>query len=657
MKLTAKLAYSQIKATRARTVWTLAGIALSTMMITAVFGFAASGNSMLNEVMGENDYYTNIYNAALAGMSAIFVTVIVVASVIVVSNAFRVSAGQRFSQFGILKSVGATKKQIAETILYEGVLLCVAGIPVGIVLGLLVNLAGIQIANFLLSDLNSINSNTPLVLHFVLAWQAVILSIVVAFATVLLSAWLPARKAAKTPAIEAIRGVGEVKIKTKRVRSNWLVSRLFGVEGTLASKSLKRSRRNFRATVVSLTVSVVLLITVGYFGEQMNAMTSAFFPGVDANVVGEFFSNSRTTYGGDDVITRRRYTAINSGLANEITEKLREYPDVAVFGAGADYHSYVAYIPAEMLTQKMYEALGDFSTDTDAAGQIRLSVTFIVTDAENYAVLCSRAGVPLGSNILVNQFTNYVEGGRTVFAPLVFSKRALQIVNLEDETEFSLPLHAELAIGSIPDEVLLSGNSVATIIVPQLEALQYRWIAKADDADGFAEYLDGVLSDMLEFDEELGRTGIINIEESIRATRGFGNLIMVFVYGFVIMLTLIGLTNVISTISANVRSRSREFAILRSVGMTQGGLGRMLNLESILCSMKSLIFGVPLGVLGSYLVYNALELPVELPYTLPWMPIAHCVIGVFAITWVVMRYSASRLRGRSIVEAIRKEAF
>ena len=130
---------------------------------------------------------------------------------------------------------------------------------------------------------------------------------------------------------------------------------------------------------------------------------------------------------------------------------------------------------------------------------------------------------------------------------------------------------------------------------------------------------------------------------------------MTFVYGFVAMLTLIGLTNVISTISTNVRSRSREFALLQSVGMTPWGLRRMLGLESVLCSAKSLVIGVPLGVVGSYLVYKALKMPVEFSYALPWLPIILCTLGVFVITWALMRYSASRLLGGSIVEAIRKD--
>ena len=298
MKLTRKLAHSQIKTNRSRTFWTLAGIALSTAMITAVFGFAASGDAMFREHIGDNEFYLNMYTSMLYGISMVFVSIIVIASVIVVSNSFRVSAAERTTQFGILKSVGATKKQIAETILYEGVYLCLIGIPVGIVLGLLVNLAGVHIVDHFLAGVNALSADI-LRLDFVVAWQAIALSIIFSFATVCLSAWLPARKAAKISAIDAIRGAGDVKIETKKLRASWLVKKLFGFEGLLASKSLKRSRRNFRATVVSLTVSIVLFIVVGMFGVMMRTLTTVFFPGVEANAVAEFYTHNHVTWTDD----------------------------------------------------------------------------------------------------------------------------------------------------------------------------------------------------------------------------------------------------------------------------------------------------------------------------------------------------------------------
>jgi putative ABC transport system permease protein len=89
--------------------------------------------------------------------------------------------------------------------------------------------------------------------------------------------------------------------------------------------------------------------------------------------------------------------------------------------------------------------------------------------------------------------------------------------------------------------------------------------------------------------------------------------------------------------------------------MTKAGVKKMLNLESILCSVRSLVFGLPLGLIGAYGLYRGMGLSVELPFSFPLLSIAECVLGVFAVTWVTMRYSASKLKGESIVETIRGE--
>lgn len=659
MKLTARLAYSQIKPNRSRTFWTLAGIVLSTAMITAVFGFAASADVMFKGLLGESDYYNSIYNAMLFGLGAVFGSIIIAASVIVVSNAFRVSAGERIKQFGALKSVGATKGQIAQIIMYEGLLLATVGIPAGIAVGLLINFVGIQIMDYLLAAANERNT-FQINFDFVIAWQAIMISIILSFVTVWMSAWLPALKAAKMAAIDAIRGTGEVKIKAKNVRSGRLIGKLFGFEGTLAYKSLKRSGRNFRATVVSLTVSIMLFIVAGSFGAQYKETTRLYYPGVkSANVVGTFLPPEEAALDNDrGEACEHKYNTLDSILADEITRKFREYPNTTVFGVGDNvrdgYNSYSTVMPEEMLTSKMTEYL-ESNAYVPAGDGYSLPISFYVTDPENYAELCERAGVPKGSNILVNYVRIPGDEGKSVFAPYVFTPQTLRLTNQYDNSESELPLHGELDISDVPNELaaLYVGN--ITVIVPKLDTMRYTWFAEAVDTDGFTDYANKILHESITFPGSSEYIEVKNMEEVPFAMRDITRLIMVFIYGFITMLTLIGLTNVISTISTNVRSRAREFAVLRSAGMTTAGLKRMLNLESMLCSVKSLIFGVPLGILGSYLLFSAFSSPVELDYNIPWMPIFQCTLGVIALTWVTMRYSMSRLRGDNIVETIRSE--
>lgn len=207
MKITAKLAYSQLKLNRSRTTWTLIAIMLSTALTTAVCSFVASGNAMLVDFLGE-DYglYGKSYIGLLLIPAIIFGLIIIAMSVTVVSNVFRISAQERVTQFGILKCTGATKKQIVDTVMYESILLCVVGVPAGIILGILLAFGGVGIANHFLDELNALAHimirEVNFSLEFVLSWQAMLVSAVLCFLTVLFSAWLPARKAAKVPAID-----------------------------------------------------------------------------------------------------------------------------------------------------------------------------------------------------------------------------------------------------------------------------------------------------------------------------------------------------------------------------------------------------------------------------------------------------------------------
>ncbi|MDR0857690.1 MAG: FtsX-like permease family protein, partial [Oscillospiraceae bacterium] len=335
MKLTSKLAYSQIKSSSKRTVWTLAGIALSTAMISAICGLIASANKAFVALLGDNYYDKGLYLGTLIGIGAVLCLIIVSASVIVISNAFRVSAGERTRQFGILKSVGATKKQIASTVMYEGLWLSAIGIPAGIAVGLLVEFAGTSVANYLLAGINKINS-VKLEFSFVVAWQALIIAAIVAFVTVLLSAWLPARKASRIAAIDAIRNSGDVLLSSKKIKTNRLIAKLFGIEGTLAAKSLKRSKRNFRATVVSLTISIVLFLSAASLGAQISQLTQIVFPTINATAVAEFSSSVHYTYISEDGQTGDvKYSPIDSETQKKVTERLQEFDASPIYAVGS----------------------------------------------------------------------------------------------------------------------------------------------------------------------------------------------------------------------------------------------------------------------------------------------------------------------------------
>lgn len=659
MKLTKKLAYSQLRVNRSRSIWALVGIIISVGMITAVYGSVASFTAAITSGYGGIDIppyegISEIY-AMFFGMGTVLSLIIAAVAIIVVSNVFRISAGERIMQFGVLKSAGATKRQITETVVYECLFLSAIGIPAGIALGFLIQLILVRFANYMFHDWNqTIQSGMDLLweFRFTVSLPVIGASIALSLGTMLISAWLPARKAAKITAIDAIRGVGEVKISTKRLRTNRLVQKLFGFEGVLAAKSIKRKKRSFRAAVISLTVSVTLFVAAGSFGSQMTKFVDMMFPFIDSEIIAQYYTSFHYVVCEHGEFSDLLYTPILAGDANEITALLRDYP-AQIYGVGTNT-AYQAFVPDDMITPGMLSQLYYLGPDdyNEENGGFKFYLTLMSLCESDYADLCRQAGVPLGSNILLNYQRDRINGRLSEYSPFHFANQTLRVEGIN--TSYDLPLHGQLDT-DIPNEIMFASLGLV-VIVPELDADNYTWFVKTDDVDGFLEFARDTVPAMVPESSNV-RTfiEIYSIEESMAAVRNAYQLMMVLIYVFVGLLTLIGLTNVISTISANVRSRSREFAVLQSAGLTFRGLNRMLNLESILSSFKSLIFGIPLGIAASYVIHLAMLRGVGVRYNFPWLSIIQCVIGVFAITWITMRYSASRIRGKNIIETIRLE--
>lgn len=635
MRLTAKLAYRQIRINPSRTVWSLIGIALSTALITVVCSFAASVNALACSLYGEGSF-----PLALLIPVGILSLIIVSMSIIVISNAFRASAGERRAQFGILKSAGATKEQITESVIYESIFLSAAGIPVGIASGLLLSFVGIQFANSLLGEINSLvnmmMTEITFVLEFVISYRAILAVAIISFLAVLYSAWRPARKAAKIVAIESIRGIDEVKLEAKQVKTSDLTQSIFGFEGTLAAKNMKRSKRNFRASIISLVIAIVLFINLSSLTTQVREIERLIYPDIDATVMVDYTSDL-------DGRTARR--PINSVLGNTITERLREYENTAVFGYGYDMESYTTIIPDRYTSSEM-----------PLTGEVKAEI--ITLDDKSYAALCEKAGVAVGSNIILNHYSYNNNGVLVEIVPFSLAGHSIRLIE-ENGAETSLTIHGELKKEQMPGALFGVNTGVVRLVVPRGEVRGYAWHAEPNNIDSFMKYANDLMAELFPEENdaaymELGYTTRVYEMDDYAKIMNIGIVLaMVFVYSFAAVLALIGLTSVISTISANVRIRAREFAVLQSVGMTPEGLKRMLSLESIICSGKALIIGLPLAILLTYLINIPIRSTFPIPYQMPWIAIAVCILIVFAITWVTMRHAASRLRGKNIVETIR----
>lgn len=132
-------------------------------------------------------------------------------------------------------------------------------------------------------------------------------------------------------------------------------------------------------------------------------------------------------------------------------------------------------------------------------------------------------------------------------------------------------------------------------------------------------------------------------------------LLTVFVYGFIILITAICIANIFNTISTSIALRKREFAMLKSVGMTPKGFNKMINYESIFYGIKALLYGLPASVLMILFIYYTLTKQFNFGFMLPWTEIAVAMIAVFLIVSAAMLYSISKVKKENIIDALKQE--
>lgn len=660
MKITAKLAYSQLKVNRSRTLWTVVAIALSTALTTAVCSFVASSYYMLIGFLGKGfGEYGKSYFMLLLIPAIIFGVLIVSMSVTVISNVFRISAQERVSQFGIMKCTGATQRQIKSTVMYESIWLCVIGIPLGICIGLAIAFFGIQISDYFISDLEQLThmmiTEIHLSLSFVLSWQAIITAAVISFFIVIYSAWRPAYKAAKASAIDSIREVCEIKTDSKALKENKLVKKFFGFEGILADKNLKRNQHNFRATVISLSVGVILFISASGLGNQARKLQDYMNPNIDETVIAEYTSNysssKNETTQRKEILYRK---PIDGVLGNEIREKLEEYDNSSIFGMGNDMDTFYTVLSKDQVSEKMQNIL-----ENNKQEKYECPVEIIVLDQKNYEKLCNVASVSTGSTILLNNYSYNDFGNEVNLVPFSSAINEIELVKA-DGSKQNIRIDGILTQKQIPQELLYPNTNPVRIVVSNAMVRGYTWYGAPEDIDGFIEYSNRVLVEEFPSGEnssymEAGfNTRVYKINDYAKVMNIAISLVSVLVYGFVALLMLIGLTNVISTLSTNVMMRSREFAMLKSIGMTPESLKRMLIYESVLCSTKALLYGLPIGIIVTVLINLPIRSMFPISYTMPWLAIVLCILFVLLITLSITFYAVHKLKNQNIIEAIRK---
>ena len=642
------------------------------------------------------------------GFVGILVFLVAFGSISLIYNSFSISVSERTRQYGILKSVGATKAQIRTTVLMEALTLSLIAIPIG----LLVGCAGIGITLYLLRGAftTMFEGGIEVRMQLVLNPAALGIAALVSLITVLISAFIPAKRAIRVSPIRAIRSSDDVRIRPRAVKTSALTQKLFGFEGMMASKNFKRNRKRYRATVVSIFLSVVLFISASSFSSYLKASAG----GLEA-------ANTAS-----DVVWGWSLAPGSTDLSS-VPERLRmasDLPGVTDASALVTVGGFDKEIDREFLDQSFLRNPYEDFSDQDESGPVRYFIGDAFIDDEHfdaYAKECgtsreelSRDGKTRG--ILYNSIRTYyyTNEGRKFFSFDILKKDAVpavipgtmlrelagySMVNYDEDadsvTYYPLDYLEELdregrgideadpekavvlsmeeahrrvdfPVGALSRKLPLGPfrNNDAMLIYPMSALPEILPEEALTEGSGIScmismrsENHSETTSKLNEILEDSGVSdGQVNDLAAPRESIRMAILVInVFSYGFIILISLIAAANVFNTISTNILLRRREFAMLKSVGLSESGFRKMLNYECLIYGLRGLLFGLPAAVLMTFAIYSVARKSFELSFYIPWQSVVIAVGSVFLVVFATMIYARRKLSKDNPIDALKLE--
>ncbi len=579
--------------------------------------------------------YQNVLGA-LVNIIIIVLALVSIACIIVIYNSFAISVMERKKQFGLFASIGTTKKQLKHTVFYEAFIVGLIGIPLGILSAYVGIGTVIYVVNNLLSDLLS-GMHVNLVTYPIF----IVIPIIFMVITILISALIPAKLAARVSPIEAIRQNDDIKIKSKKVKSPKIISKIFGVEGDLAYKNMKRNKKKYRVTIISLFISIVLFISFSALVRY----------GLESSI---------------DYVRLPEYEyLLYVSAAKDNASKVDELVNKTINIDGIKKYSVVQSI--ELYNNDISFEYSDDIKKLDPSSTITHTKVYSL-DSKTYSAYLKELGLKTSRPIVINQFTylSYANSSRKVKKAKIFDKLSDFSVSFYDY-ESDKPYDKKFSFNDIylTDKIPMGLDDIdygyINIIVS--EDMYNEIVKDQDDYVSKTVFLlgnnydevDKIVKDV-NADRRTLYVNTYNLKQDFQTIRNIILVVKILLYGFITLVTLIGITSVLNTINTSIALRRKEFAVLRSIGLTPKGFNKVLFFESLFFGLKSLIYGIPVSLIIIHFMHNSIDEAVELPGLLiPYESILLAVIGVFIIVMVSMRYASRKIKKENILDAIREE--
>lgn len=603
-------------------------------------------------VFGSNGLQTSLYS-----LIAIVIVIIIVGSISLIYNAFAISVSERSRQLGMLASVGATKKQKRNSVLFEGAVIGGISIPLGILAGL----AGMAVTFWCISPILQNLLNVSESLQVKISWSSILAVCLLSVVTILISCWIPARRASRITPVDAIRQTADIGIRGKDVKTSKLTRKIFGFEAELGLKNLKRNRRRYKATIFSLIISVVLFLSVSTFTAVLQKAFSFSVDGVnydmsvscyyeDKNDIAPFFEKlaqleKMDTYVQSDeegmlivYATEEQTPSFISG--GQSTDEKGYYPYYLSLRSMDDesLEEYARQVGADLSALKDPQHPAAIVVDTvqyndPATGKKSEGKSILLREGESLPLYYDAADY------------NNVEGAEPVMEKLT----DLTVAKLTAQ----LPMGA-YNLGNSDSLNIVVSQEVFDSIVGQMK--KEAFIRRSTTAYIISSDPMGLQDDIYDLEAEMNAgINVNNLYQTRIQGKQMQMIVSVFTYGFVILIVAICVANIFNTISTSISLRRREFAMLQSVGMTPKGFSKMLRYESIFYGLKALLYGLPISAAIMVLMHISMMEGFQFEMVIPWLSVAIAIVGVFLIVGVTMLYSSHKVKKENIIDALRTE--
>ena len=578
-------------------------------------------------------------------MMEIALLIVIVTSVILIVNSIGMSLAERMRYLGMLASVGATGRQKRLSIYFEGLILGMIGIPLGLLMGYIGTKATLSVLGKrileaeILAGAEGMRGSIPVTCSPWIIFAIVVFSGV----TVFISTLVPALKAAKVMPVDALRQNNTIRVKAKGLRVNPLIQKICGYEGELAYKNIKRNGMKSTVITVSIAVSVILFLTISYFCDSVKKANQLDF-NLPCQIV----------------------VSCSLDESEKLRSALNEMDDVDKVFHGGTIEFLFEKREDQNVTLANKEVV-DPAFLTSGYSNLHLeSMALVLTDDVDFKALLEENGLPeekyFGGDLRGVLLNNYFHEKRSgaVFNSDILGQSlhydekegnppAVEIGDFvrydEDNDLFNMTpkgtitvfapasVYYEKAKETLPEESLTCDLCVVTAKHEEVCQNIYELL----ETDGYHNYSCVDMANML---------AVMNTVTMMLETA---------MYGFTILLTLIAVANIINTISTGILLRRKEFAMYKSVGMASGGFRKMIRLETFLYGIRALIFGVPVSLLLSYLMYRSFD---EKLYAFhpDWLMYMAVIAAVFAVVGVSMLLSVNKIKDDSIIEALKQDA-